>query len=960
MNNYNYTPYNQILNKNNLYNPYASNQMNYYAQYMNKNKDEKQYIPNKKNDVYNIYNSNINSINININTINLPNQNNKKISLQEEILSPNIEDHRTRPPSYNYYDDYNFYLNKSRLNYISNYYQNYQNKEQLKNIFNGINKNKNYLYDSYVQNKPRKKIINIDDKKNINQNKKMLILDLDETLVHSCLKPIQIKGHSIQPDIALQVKFHQNYHNVYVLKRPYVDEFLEEMDKYYNIIIFTASVQEYADPLLDKLDKKKVIKVRYYRNSCTLDKNGKFVKDLGTLYKDLSNVILLDNNPISYSYNKSNGLPIITWHFDKKDKELKNLIPVLQFLSNVKDVRYYIPRFVEGDMVIYNKFKNLVEEIYQENEQNEYLKKRPKSTKHFHANKIIKEDKEKEINYKEKENDKEKKHKNTNYTNLTMENKRYEEKNSNQNNKINNKMNENNLYFLKKNEPKYSTINNNIHTDSNEEKEREKYRENDNFYKSQIYEKNEFKNISKNIPNVKNLKKDFETHHKKKEKHRKNKLNNSYKRNNDKLNFKDTRNKSAFINNDNKGNTERVSKEQKINQFINNKNNNINNNIQNDYYKNYRKEKDKEKEKDKNNNILKKKDNYFLNKANYQINNENNLISNYIQNTPFSNKNEKEKDNSYKIFSGMKNEGKEIKDMNPKNNIEKVNLFQINDKNYLLKNDIKKIDIINIYKDYTHKKNMSMENRKDNMNDLYNIREVKIKKEVNERNQSYQNDKKVEKEREKENNIPKNNILKNYKTTENFYPYKINNNNIKENNQINNNDNRNNYYNNRNNDGKYKTLKDFYRQNNNNNTGNSNNNQINNYVNNNKDNKLLNGNDNNKYNSEFKNKTQNIIGVNNNNNQNNNIGNSNYKNPRNYSNNYIRNNSYNNYYSNNNPNNFYNNYNINNNNRYENYMNNIRPMIFSDNYYNNNNNILDYRYDWNKNYLNGIQKRFYY
>ena len=136
MNNYNYTPYNQILNKNNLYNPYASNQMNYYAQYMNKNKDEKQYIPNKKNDVYNIYNSNINSINININTINLPNQNNKKISLQEEILSPNIEDHRTRPPSYNYYDDYNFYLNKSRLNYISNYYQNYQNKEQLKNIFN--------------------------------------------------------------------------------------------------------------------------------------------------------------------------------------------------------------------------------------------------------------------------------------------------------------------------------------------------------------------------------------------------------------------------------------------------------------------------------------------------------------------------------------------------------------------------------------------------------------------------------------------------------------------------------------------------------------------------------------------------------------------------------------------------------------------------------------------------------
>jgi Dullard-like phosphatase family protein len=360
MNNFNYGPYSQ--------NPYSKYQNNYNNQNLaNKNQKDFNYYQMKRNRIYNIYNSNINSINININTINLPNKNNKTPSLQDEILSPNIEDYRPRPPSSNYYDDYNYY-SKRNLNYNLRLYQN-DPKIRQRERFIESPKPKNY--DSYVLNKTKKRIVNIDEHNSINQSKKMLILDLDETLVHSCLKPIQGNGHIIQPDIYLQVKFHSNYHNVYVLKRPFVDEFLEEMSKYYNLIIFTASVQEYADPLLDQLDKKKLIKLRYYRNSCTLDKNGKFVKDLSTLYKDLSNVILLDNNPISYSYNKSNGLPIITWHFDKKDKELKKLIRVLQFLSNVKDVRNYIPRFIEYDMVNYNKFYYLLEEINKENEQNE-------------------------------------------------------------------------------------------------------------------------------------------------------------------------------------------------------------------------------------------------------------------------------------------------------------------------------------------------------------------------------------------------------------------------------------------------------------------------------------------------------------------------------------------------------------------------------------------------------------
>ena len=251
MDNYNYTLYSQNINQNNQYNLYPQNQINYYTQ-MLRNQNAR-YSQNKNNDIYNIYNSNINSINININTINLANKN-RKNTLQDEILSPNIEDHRPRPTS-NYYDD-NYYSRKSNFNYNLHYYQN-KAKNKSKNKYNESSKTKNSLYDSYTFYKPQRRVFNIEEHHNINKNKKMLILDLDETLVHSCLQPIQNKNNIIQPDIFLKVKFHSNYHNVYVLKRPFVDEFLEEMSKIYNIIIFTASVQEYADPLLDKLDKKK-------------------------------------------------------------------------------------------------------------------------------------------------------------------------------------------------------------------------------------------------------------------------------------------------------------------------------------------------------------------------------------------------------------------------------------------------------------------------------------------------------------------------------------------------------------------------------------------------------------------------------------------------------------------------------------------------------------------------------
>ena len=174
-------------------------------------------------------------------------------------------------------------------------------------------------------------------------NKKTLVLDLDETLVHS-----QFMTFSEPSDVVIKIEIENEIHDIHVMVRPGVKEFLEKMDKLYEIVIFTASVSKYADPLLDIIDKKGYCPFRLFREHCSLI-NTTFVKDLQRLGRDLKNIIIVDNSPLSYSLHPENGLPILTWFEDKEDRELYSIIPVLVFLSTVPDVRDFIPKFVGKD-----------------------------------------------------------------------------------------------------------------------------------------------------------------------------------------------------------------------------------------------------------------------------------------------------------------------------------------------------------------------------------------------------------------------------------------------------------------------------------------------------------------------------------------------------------------------------------------------------------------------------------
>ncbi|RDB16659.1 Uncharacterized protein C2F7.02c [Hypsizygus marmoreus] len=165
--------------------------------------------------------------------------------------------------------------------------------------------------------------------------RKCLVLDLDETLVHSSFKAVQ------QADFIVPVEIEYHWHHFHVLKRPGVDNFLKRMGEIYEIVVFTASLSKYADPVLDKLDIHEVVAHRLFRESCFSHK-GNYVKDLSQLGRPIADTIILDNSPASYIFHPNNAVPVSSWFNDPHDAELTDLIPFLADLTNVPDVTHIL------------------------------------------------------------------------------------------------------------------------------------------------------------------------------------------------------------------------------------------------------------------------------------------------------------------------------------------------------------------------------------------------------------------------------------------------------------------------------------------------------------------------------------------------------------------------------------------------------------------------------------------
>ena len=198
-------------------------------------------------------------------------------------------------------------LNKVLSEFGSQNNNNLENNNEVFNIENNTN----------VEEVPKEPFL-----KPLNPKYKYtLVLDLDETLVH----------------------YISDNDSAYIQIRPGAEEFLKELSEYYEIIIFTAALQNYADLVIDGIDPNGVISDRLYRQH-TINIGNINIKDLNKLGRDIKHIIIIDNFKDNYSLQPKNGLNIIDFEGNEYDDELEYLKEDLLKLVklNPDDVRLYL------------------------------------------------------------------------------------------------------------------------------------------------------------------------------------------------------------------------------------------------------------------------------------------------------------------------------------------------------------------------------------------------------------------------------------------------------------------------------------------------------------------------------------------------------------------------------------------------------------------------------------------
>ena len=147
------------------------------------------------------------------------------------------------------------------------------------------------------------------------------------------------------PDYVIPVEIDNKVQDVYVRKRPFVDMFMAAVGTKFEVVVFTASLAKYADPLLDKLDVTKTIRHRLFRESC-VPYEGNYVKDLSRLGRPLASTIIVDNSPHSYMFQPECAVPISTFVSEPEDRALPELLNQLLSLVDEPDIRKGIARII--------------------------------------------------------------------------------------------------------------------------------------------------------------------------------------------------------------------------------------------------------------------------------------------------------------------------------------------------------------------------------------------------------------------------------------------------------------------------------------------------------------------------------------------------------------------------------------------------------------------------------------
>ena len=223
---------------------------------------------------------------------------------------------------------FNKNISDLHLKQLSKYFNKIINKHnaEIGRTFSYIIKTKFKKNNSYIN----ENVIEPYLPKKIEGNKKYtLVLDLDETLI--------------------SFRFNKKYEGI-LKTRPGLYNFLKNVGMKYELVIFTAGTQEYADPILDIIEnKQKIFSKRLYRQHTVIIDNI-FVKDLTKLGRDLSKIIIIDNMPQNFYLQKENGIFIKNYFGqDTDDTALIDLVPILLTIASKpnNDVRKELKKFRE-------------------------------------------------------------------------------------------------------------------------------------------------------------------------------------------------------------------------------------------------------------------------------------------------------------------------------------------------------------------------------------------------------------------------------------------------------------------------------------------------------------------------------------------------------------------------------------------------------------------------------------
>ncbi|KAJ9085789.1 mitochondrial inner membrane protein required for protein import [Entomophthora muscae] len=165
----------------------------------------------------------------------------------------------------------------------------------------------------------------------LGQQAMTLVINLDDTLI----KVIWDREHGYR-----------------VAKRPGLERFLGLMFQLYEVVIFTSQQEFNARPLLEKLDPYHMYHHFLLTRDSTTRVEGKIVKDLSLLNRDLSQVIMMDNNPEHFSLQPENAILVPAWDGSPDDRYLVDILPFLETLAitSPKDVRVILKKYYGEDI----------------------------------------------------------------------------------------------------------------------------------------------------------------------------------------------------------------------------------------------------------------------------------------------------------------------------------------------------------------------------------------------------------------------------------------------------------------------------------------------------------------------------------------------------------------------------------------------------------------------------------